>query len=49
MQQAESLLRKNLVRTLGGKELVVKAETLCIHGDNPLALETAHQLRALLS
>ena len=49
MRQAESLLYKKSVRTVTGSELALRAETLCIHGDSPLALETAQQLRTLLS
>ncbi len=36
------------VMTLNGKEIPIKADTVCIHGDNPEALSLARCLRAQL-
>ena len=48
MQQAESIMQKQAVTALGGESIKVAAQTVCIHGDSLLALESAQQLRDLL-
>lgn len=49
IHQALLLVEQQCVTTLEGKKVAVKADTLCIHGDGPLALDVAkilhHRLR----
>lgn len=48
-EQAEQLIKHQYVKTVSGKQLSIKADTLCIHGDSPLALASAKHIRELLS
>lgn len=41
-------VRKGTVVTAGGKVLPVRADTVCLHGDNPEAVAFARRLRAAL-
>ncbi|GMQ23705.1 5-oxoprolinase subunit PxpA [Algoriphagus sp. oki45] len=43
--QLLALLEKGVLISASGKELPIKAETLCFHGDNPEILEFLPQLR----
>jgi UPF0271 protein len=43
------MLRENRVRAIDGSDVPVKAETICIHGDNPESVAFARELRARLS
>lgn len=43
--QAKQLMESGSVTTHTGKTVYVKADTLCIHGDGPLALSIAQRLR----
>lgn len=43
--QAVSLIRKGPLHCLGGLSRVVKAQTLCVHGDTPQALANAQAVR----
>ncbi len=36
-----------IVKTLSGKEVPIKADTFCIHGDNPQALEILKQIQSI--
>ncbi|MGF1742148.1 LamB/YcsF family protein [Vibrio profundum] len=42
--QARTLIEEGAVITFSGSKIAVKADTLCIHGDGPLALPIAQQL-----
>ncbi len=42
------MLRENRVRAIDGSDVPVKAETICIHGDNPESVAFARELRAKL-
>lgn len=46
--QALSLIQDRTVRTASGTRLTLNADTLCIHGDQPLALAFAQSLSAAL-
>jgi 5-oxoprolinase (ATP-hydrolysing) subunit A len=46
--QVRSMVFKGVVRAQSGKEVAVRADTLCIHGDQPGALEFAQRIRAAL-
>ena len=41
-------IREGLVRTVGDRDVAVKAQSLCIHSDTPGAVEAAQVLRAAL-
>lgn len=43
------ILREQVVPTLGGKEIAVQADTVCVHGDTPEAVEFALKLRERLA
>lgn len=47
-RQVRNIVERNTVLTLSGRELPIKADTLCIHGDGPKALETARFIRGLI-
>jgi UPF0271 protein len=47
--QAVRLAAEGVVRTIVGGELRVAADTLCIHGDGPRAIEIATAVRAALA
>src|SRR3954454_6457501 len=42
------MLRDNRVRAVDGSEVPVEADTICVHGDNPEAVEFARELRLAL-
>ena len=42
------MLREGKVRSVDGADVVVRAETVCVHGDTPGAVEFARTLRSLL-
>jgi UPF0271 protein len=48
LQQAKTLIVDKKVITCTGKVLDVVADTICIHGDGPLALLAAQKIRNLL-
>jgi len=43
------LARDRTVVTLDGREVAVEADTLCLHGDNPRALDVARAVRETLA
>ena len=42
------MLREGKVRSVDGVDVDLRAETICVHGDNPVAVEFARTLRAAL-
>jgi 5-oxoprolinase (ATP-hydrolysing) subunit A len=48
IEQVRRMVLEGVVRTQGGKTIPVRADTLCIHGDQPGALEFARRIRAAL-
>ncbi|ODQ01312.1 5-oxoprolinase subunit PxpA [Salinivibrio sp. SS2] len=48
-RQARQMIEEKSVTTLDGQIIPIYANTLCIHGDTPLALPTAQLLRNLLA
>ena len=42
------MLREGVVRSVDGKDVAVSAETICLHGDTPGAVEFARALRSRL-
>ena len=46
--QARDLIRKGVVRCMEGETRTLRADTLCIHSDSPLALELARSVAAML-
>lgn len=46
--RALKMIRMRKVETLGGTEIEVDAETICIHGDEPNAVEFAQKVHQLL-
>lgn len=47
-ERAVAMVTQGRVAALGGGEAEVRAETLCIHGDNPEAPEIARAVRTAL-
>ncbi|HEY2712319.1 MAG TPA: 5-oxoprolinase subunit PxpA [Chthoniobacterales bacterium] len=43
------ILNEHIVRAVDGKEIVVQADTICLHGDTPEAVEFALKLRERLA
>jgi UPF0271 protein len=48
-QQVVRMIKEGKVRSQQGQDVAIKADTVCIHGDGPHALEFARQIRAVLS
>ena len=42
------MLREGKVRSVEGRDVDVRGETICVHGDTPGAVEFAHELRSQL-
>lgn len=49
LAQVTQLVKLGFVTTDSGNTLALKADTLCVHGDNPAALAQLKQIRALLA
>lgn len=48
VKQIIRMVKEGLVRTVQGKDIQVQADTICIHGDGPCALEFARNIRSSL-
>ncbi|MDR9830091.1 5-oxoprolinase subunit PxpA [Vibrio sp. FNV 38] len=48
LDQTKQILLYQKLKTLDGEILAIEADTLCVHGDNPLAPEVAQHLRQLI-
>lgn len=46
LRQVEQLVASGTVTTVGGKTLAIKADTVCLHGDNPSAIELASKIHS---
>jgi 5-oxoprolinase (ATP-hydrolysing) subunit A len=46
--QVKRMIEEGKVTSIGGADVVVRADTLCIHGDEPNAVEFARRIRAAL-
>jgi len=47
-QRVLRMLREGKVRSVGGRDVAVRGETICVHGDTPGAVEFARELRRQL-
>lgn len=47
-QRVLRMLREGKVRSVEGRDVDVRGETICVHGDTPGAVEFAHELRTQL-
>ena len=48
-QQVQQLLATSQVTTVSGSHLTIKADTLCVHGDNQAAVDAIQSIRQLLA
>lgn len=48
-QQVVRMIKEGKVRSQQGQDVTIQADTVCIHGDGPHALEFARHIRAVLS
>jgi UPF0271 protein len=48
LNQAIDMSRNGKVIAIDGSEIIIQADTLCIHGDNPHAVEFAKKIKAAL-
>ncbi len=48
VQQALRMVKENKVTTLQGTEIAIKADTVCVHGDSPQAVEFAARLHTAM-
>ncbi|MGE8687767.1 MAG: LamB/YcsF family protein [Achromobacter sp.] len=46
--QVRRMVKEGVVRSLSGKDVAIAADTLCIHGDQPGAVQFASQIRTAL-
>lgn len=46
--RAVKMVREGTVRAVNGHEIPIAAETICVHGDTPAAVEFVRELRGLL-
>ena len=49
IQQVREIVEQGLVSTPDGGKLALKADTLCLHGDNEQLLAAVGRIRAALS
>ncbi|MFN3579803.1 MAG: 5-oxoprolinase subunit PxpA [Pseudomonas sp.] len=49
VQQALKLANRQPLRTSAGGQLLLEADSLCVHGDNPAALEAVRRIRQALA
>jgi 5-oxoprolinase (ATP-hydrolysing) subunit A len=48
LQQVQQMVTEGKVRSIGGEEMQITAETICLHGDSPHAVKFASSIRSLL-
>lgn len=48
LAQVEQLQQRGTVTTVGGAQLPLQADTLCVHGDNPEGVQAIQAVRALV-
>lgn len=48
INQVEQLVKKGTVTTIDGMEIKLKADTVCVHGDNQESINTVQQLRKVI-
>ena len=48
-EQAKQLAREGVVVTRSGKRLKIKADTICVHGDNSESIEVIQKLREAIN
>lgn len=48
LAQVKTLVEHQSVTTVSGQSLALQADTLCVHGDSPSAINMCEQIRALL-
>ena len=48
-QRVLRILREGVVRAVDGSDITIQAETICVHGDTPEAVDFARKLRAELN
>ncbi|MBZ9611605.1 5-oxoprolinase subunit PxpA [Rheinheimera maricola] len=48
LTQVAQLVKQGAVTTASGQQLALRADTLCVHGDNKAAIAQIQQIRALL-
>lgn len=48
IEQAERFARAESITTVEGEPLTIRADTLCVHGDNPVAVATVASIRKAL-
>lgn len=48
LAQVAQLQQRGTVTTVGGRELPLQADTLCVHGDNPEGVQAIQAIRALV-
>lgn len=46
--QVEAMLHNRSFKSIEGDEIKLQADTLCVHGDNPIAVEITAKVRALI-
>jgi UPF0271 protein len=49
LSQVLRMVQEGQVRALSGEDVVIRADTVCVHGDGPHALAFARQIRAALA
>jgi UPF0271 protein len=48
-EQVEDLVSRRQIKTVSGNYIDIKADTICVHGDNAFALSAVQHVRGLLS
>ncbi len=49
VERAQRMVRDGIVQTADGKEVALRIDTICVHGDTPGAADLARRLRAALT
>ena len=47
LKQVSNIVKHGKVETASGKELSIKADTICVHGDNQAGIDKIKQIRAI--
>ncbi|MEE0222435.1 MAG: LamB/YcsF family protein, partial [Lachnospiraceae bacterium] len=43
------MVKEGTVETISGREIAIRADSICVHGDNPKALEFVKNIREALA
>ncbi len=48
IERVLEMIKNHKVKTISGKEIEIEADSICVHGDSPKALEFVKKIRSSL-